>query len=501
MNNKITNIEFLKKLYDRHGDEYKLIGEYEHSQKKVTLLHNKCGMTTKILPSNAISKRLPIPCRYCNPNSKKDTEIFQYQLHKNNPEFEVVSEYLGANKPIKVKHNNCGKILNINYAGNILKDVVHCPYCHKGSFANTNTFEYKVNKMYGDEYTILSEYVNSRTRIKIRHNICHFDYEVMPNEFLRKREKCPFCTKKSKKKNDMSIRKELKEKYGNKFKLLEPYKTVNDCYDFKCNSCGRISNLELSHVLSNHIQCPYCGDGISYPEKFMRSLLRQLKLNFVPEYSSKNCDWCGGYRYDFYLSDYNWIIEVHGLQHYKDGWQKLTVTQQNDTEKKELALRHGIDKYIIIDAKRSEVEYLKTNILNSDLSIFNLNKIDWGKCNLDANKQYFKDVINLWNNGYEVKEISNMIDLSPATIHKKLTDARITNLLTRQYGEGVSTARSKATSLRNSKKVKCLETGEIFNSAKEADIFYSPNNKYHENVSHCARKQQSTAYGLHWQYV
>lgn len=51
------------------------------------------------------------------------------------------------------------------------------------------TNEYFLTEVYtlvGDEYKILSEYVNSRTKIKIKHNKCNHEYEVKPNDFFKK---------------------------------------------------------------------------------------------------------------------------------------------------------------------------------------------------------------------------------------------------------------------------------------------------------------------------
>lgn len=500
MGNEVSNSEFIKRLYDVRGDEYALIGEYEHCKKKVTLLHNVCGLTTDILPSNATSCRLPIPCKYCNPYSKKDTDVYAYQLNKAFPgEFEVIGDYIGANRPITLKHNNCGKVNTYEYASTVLSGISHCPFCHKGANINTDSFRYKLYQMYNGEYDLISDYINTRSDVTIRHNQCGHKYDANANDILRGKSLCPICSKYSSLKTKDSINIELKEKYHNRFVLLDDFKTVNDIHSFLCNSCKNIVDLRVSHALTDTVQCPICGHGISYPAKIMRSLLNQLNISYIPEYSRKHCLWCEQYRYDFYLPNYNWIIEVHGLQHYYGGWD-LESVQKNDIIKESLARNNGIDKYIIIDARFSDFEYIKNNIINSDLSLLGLDDIDWSLCDLNSNKSYFKSIVDLWESGFEVSEISDKLHISVPTISRKLKNANASELLTRKYG-GYSTARAKATIIRNSKKVMCLETQEVFNSAKEADCFYNPNHISKGNVGHCANGQQHTAYGLHWQYI
>ena len=47
----------------------------------------------------------------------------------------------------------------------------------------------------------------------------------------------------------------------------------------------------------------------------------------------------------------------------------------------ELALRNGIDEYIIIDCRKSNLNWIKNNILDSSLvNIFKLDDIDWELC-------------------------------------------------------------------------------------------------------------------------
>ena len=56
------------------------------------------------------------------------------------------------------------------------------------------------------------------------------------------------------------------------------------------------------------------SDGISYAEKFMINVLKQLKLDFKKQLSCSTFKWCKKYRYDFYFRYKNeyYIIETHG---------------------------------------------------------------------------------------------------------------------------------------------------------------------------------------------
>ena len=53
-------------------------------------------------------------------------------------------------------------------------------------------FEREVCELYGTEYTVNGKYINNRTCIKVKHNICNYIWSVRPDKFLDGRL-CPFC--------------------------------------------------------------------------------------------------------------------------------------------------------------------------------------------------------------------------------------------------------------------------------------------------------------------
>jgi len=192
----------------------------------------------------------------------------------------------------------------------------------------------------------------------------------------------------------------------------------------KCPDCGFIKTNTTIHYLTSHgIACPKCGDGVSYPEKIMFNVLEQLGLEIIPQLSKITFKWCNDYRYDFYIPSINSIVETHGKQHYEENknWcMSLNETQENDRLKKELALNNSIkeDNYIIINCKRSELECIKNNILNSNLAkLFDLTKIDWLKCDEIACEGLIKKACDIFNSGVRSpRGIAEILKLHSSTI-------------------------------------------------------------------------------------
>lgn len=182
-----------------------------------------------------------------------------------------------------------------------------------------------------------------------------------------------------------------------------------------CPYCTELHYTSIQDLYSaKKLKC-YCQDGISYPEKFVFSLLKQLNVNFITQLSKRNFEWCGKYYYDFYIPDYSIIIETHGIQHYRENSnfkQSLLEVKENDRIKKELALKNNIkeDRYIILDCQESNLDYIKNSILNSNiLNILGNRFVDFKKCDLYGIKNICKEVCDYWNNK---KEAETTIDLA-----------------------------------------------------------------------------------------
>ena len=250
-----------------------------------------------------------------------------------------------------------------------------------------------------------------------------------------------------------------------------------------CPDCGNIRNTPIPiNILkrTKSIACK-CSDGLSYPEKFMIALLNQLELKY--EYR-KTFDWSNNKIYDFYISFLNCIIETHGDQHYKNSFhtihkgRTLEKEQENDEYKENIARGNGISNYIIIDCRKSELEYIKNNILNSKLNkLFDLSNIDWNNCELYALKNIVKEVCNIkkLNPNFTSGDIAKITNLCIQTIIKylKLGNKYKWCIYDIKQERSKIGKRMSGNLHPNCKKVICLTTNELFDTATQAEIKYN----------------------------
>ena len=199
--------------------------------------------------------------------------------------------------------------------------------------------------------------------------------------------------------------------------------------DFKCPCCGNKINARISNVTTFGLSCKKCGDGVSYPEKFVFNVLEQafkLHPSSLGKYmfkTQKTFDWSknilhnntkisGDKIYDFYLQIHNDVlIETHGPQHFERGFyiaaqhtRTLEEEQENDRIKYNIALQNGIlpENYIVLDCRYSTVQHIKKSIMQSSLPQllgFTEDQIDWCKCGIFAESSRVFEACQLWNNG------------------------------------------------------------------------------------------------------
>lgn len=200
----------------------------------------------------------------------------------------------------------------------------------------------------------------------------------------------------------------------------------------KCPNCGCIKTMTPSSMIRYGFSCQKCGDGVSYPNKFMFSLLKQLGVDFEVEYSPK---WIKPKRYDFYLPDYKIIIEMDGGFHFKHN-KKRGLTKDEilaiDKYKDCTALENGI--YTIrIDCnyeKGNRFSYIVNSINNNIISkIFNLDGINYKDCDEYATTSVVKNCCELFEEkSLTISEISKITKLHPNTVRDYLKIGNRLNL-------------------------------------------------------------------------
>ena len=201
-----------------------------------------------------------------------DSENREYlNVLYNNKEYTLLTRFVRKNKIAKLFEKEIKWEYDI---GDCIKDII-CT--HKRDLTI-------INKKWDNT-------INNRRNNKwyqYQCNICGYDCSMddfwINEEKLKSGQGCSCCAgvKVIKGINDISTTDPWMIKY---------FVNIEDAYThtrtsslkvlMKCPICGKTKMLEPSHLLLQGFACPRCGDGISYPEKVLISILDQLHIKMI----------------------------------------------------------------------------------------------------------------------------------------------------------------------------------------------------------------------------
>lgn len=241
---KRTTDSFKAEIYNIVGDEYTLLSEFLGVDVKVSMRHNKCNRDFLITPYKFINRHQR--CSHCFKSVLKTTKEYSDEVKMRFPEYELISDYYGNKVKAKYRHNTCGHEF-MALPHNFNKGEL-CPNCKgsrisKSKTKTTSMIKAAIYELVGDEYTLLSEYVNFKTKIRLRHNKngCKYEFNMLPGSFLNNNNRCPKCARSKGEEKILSILTNKGINCIQEYKIPELNKTYNRNYSFDFY----ISDLDL----------------------------------------------------------------------------------------------------------------------------------------------------------------------------------------------------------------------------------------------------------------
>jgi predicted nucleic acid-binding Zn-ribbon protein len=247
-----THEQFVSEIYCKNSN-IEVLGKYCGSNTPVDVKCKKCGYIWAPVPSSLLSGT---GCPQCAGNIKRTHKEFIEKLKTIDPTIEVLEKYINTDTNLKVKCKKCGRIWysspnnlldghgcrrcsvrkdhnefikelstinpDIEVLGNYIDRKTHIPVrckkcgyewkskpsqllgghgCHKCAIKTQAGLLRKTQNQFEEELehinpniTILGEYKNSMTPIKVKCKKCDYVWDGFPNNLLRG-QGCPRCAK------------------------------------------------------------------------------------------------------------------------------------------------------------------------------------------------------------------------------------------------------------------------------------------------------------------
>jgi len=209
------------------------LSSYDKAKGKYKITHLECGHEYEVTATHFVTKGRR--CPKCNGGVKYTHDEFVEKVRLLvGVEYLVLSTYKNASTKIKMKHNICGheyEVRPANFLSNGEGLSNRCPLCFKNHKKTTDDFKKEIYNLVKSDYSVLSEYVNNKTKIKMKHNICGHEYEIIPKDFIKRNgNRCPLCSKSK-----------GEEQISNWLKI----NNYNFIHGFKMDECKNILPLEF----------------------------------------------------------------------------------------------------------------------------------------------------------------------------------------------------------------------------------------------------------------
>lgn len=223
-------------------------------------------------------------------------EDFKNTIKKlTNDEYYTNNKYVNIHEKIFFTHRSCGKTFYMA-PNEFVHKGYRCPYCTGKLKINTDVFKKRVYDAVKDEYSVLGEYVNSREKIRIKHNTCGNTYYVTPTKFLSENRRCPECSK-NRTMSFSELINAFKEK-NNEYIPTTDYSYMNKQSTFIHTLCGKTFSAIPRNLLDKKYSCPYCKNNLSIIEENFKIKIKKFGYKLISKFSKKGkmlflCSKCG----------------------------------------------------------------------------------------------------------------------------------------------------------------------------------------------------------------
>lgn len=153
----------------------------------------------------------------------------------------------------------------------------------------TGGYKKEVYNLYKNEYSVIGEYISTNAYIKMRHNICGYEWNIRPNYFINAKNKCPRCQGKIKNKTTEDFKLDVLNTIGDDYVVLGEYKNNKTPIKMKHLICKKEYKSRPDNILNKSTKCPYCFGSNKLTTNEFKEIVKKLsrdEYNVLGEYKN-----------------------------------------------------------------------------------------------------------------------------------------------------------------------------------------------------------------------
>ena len=181
----------------------------------------------------------------------------------------------------------------------------------------TKEFQNKLTEIYGDQFELLSEYINNGAKVTLKCNRCGGIISKRPSKMVTaSHEGCYVCSGKNRYKTKTSLQKEVERVFPGEYEILGEYLGARTKTSVRRVRCGHIYDISPDNLLRGK-GCPRCSIRQSRYMDIVETYLIEHDITFEKEKRFPLCKHIRSLPFDYYIPSRNTCIEVDGEFHFE----------------------------------------------------------------------------------------------------------------------------------------------------------------------------------------
>ena len=269
------------------------------------------------------------------------------------------NEYINAHAKLYIQCNE-GHTYQANF--NNFRSGKRCPICanNKRNINRRFSYDYVKGFIESNGYRLLStEYINNNEKLDL---ICDKGHRIsMSFKHFKAGHRCPICAGTAK--FSYEYVRDYIASFG--YTLLSTeYINVYQKLDVMCDK-GHAYQVNF-HNFRTGYRCPICNE--SKGERAISNILNKYGIDYIRQYRFDNCKIVFPLPFDFYLPEYDLLIEYDGKQHFEPievfGGIEYFKTVKNHDQMKNMYCGLANKKLLRIPYFNNDIENTIINFLN-----------------------------------------------------------------------------------------------------------------------------------------